>query len=142
MGDWPRIDVSVDIIVFGKKSGKTQVLLIKRKNEPFKGMWALPGGYVNADESLLDAAKRELKEETGVDLNNLDQLYTFGDPDRHPLKRVISVAYTTVVDQDQVHIQASDDAEDARWYSIEELPNLAFDHREMIDFAMQRSIKK
>lgn len=137
--EYPRIDVSVDAVVFGYKAGKgISVLLIRRGRKPFKGSWALPGGYVEADESLDHAAARELKEETGIELNDLEQLYTFGNPRRHPVKRVISVAYYTLVKQDSYKAKASDDATATKWFSIEKLPDLAFDHKEILEMAIFR----
>ncbi|MFD1553396.1 NUDIX hydrolase [Putridiphycobacter roseus] len=135
-----NIDVTVDAIVFGynKEIGVT-VLLIKRKNDPFKGQWALPGGFVEPTESLELAVARELKEETGVKINYLEQLYTFGQPDRDPRKRIISVAYFGIVKSSQFKkLKAADDAEDAEWFKIKHLPALAFDHQKILKMAIDR----
>lgn len=134
-----NIKVSVDAVVFGYTSTEGLViLLIERKEPPFKGMWALPGGLVKDAESLEDAVYRELKEETGIKLNYLEQLYSFGKPGRDPRNRVVSVAYFGMVRQDKFKVQASSDARDAKWFKVNELPKLAFDHREIIRLAMER----
>lgn len=115
------------------------VLLIKRKFDPFKGQWALPGGFVQNDESLEDAVERELREETGVKINYLEQLYTFGTPDRDPRRRIVSVAYFGLVKSDQfVSLSATTDAEEAKWFDIKELPELAFDHKIILNVAIER----
>jgi 8-oxo-dGTP diphosphatase len=137
--DYPRIDLTVDAVVFGYKAEQgIFVLLIKRKNDPFKGLWAIPGGFVNQDEPLDDAVSRELKEETGIEVNYLEQLHAFGDPKRDPRKRVVSIAYYALVKPDAYKVQASDDAEGAEWFSIKKLPKLAFDHHEILDMAISR----
>ncbi|RME79539.1 MAG: NUDIX hydrolase [Chloroflexi bacterium] len=117
-----------------------KVLLVKRKSWPYAGMWAIPGGFVGIDESLEDAAYRELAEETGVsrDTVYLEQLYTFGRPDRDPRMRVITVAYFALVSADKLHPKAASDAEDVAWFSIYDLPPLAFDHDEILDYALTR----
>lgn len=136
----PDIKVAVDAIVFGysKKEG-VSLLLIQRKYEPFKNSWALPGGFVLADESLETAVIRELQEETGITVNYLEQLYSFGEPDRDPRQRVISIAYFGLVKTSQFHeLKASTDAENAAWFSIKKLPALAFDHKQIIRQAVER----
>jgi 8-oxo-dGTP diphosphatase len=139
MSEWPRIDVSVDAVVFGYRPDEgISVLLIKRKHLPYKGSWAIPGGFVEANESLEKAVKRELKEETGIEVNYLEQLYTFGDPKRDPRKRVVSVAYYGLVKRDTYEVHASDDAADAEWFNIAKLPSLAFDHRRILEMAIFR----
>lgn len=136
---WPRIDVTVDAVVFGYDASEgISILLIKRKNPPFKGDWAIPGGFVDKGESLEDAVYRELKEETGIEVNYLEQLYTFGEPDRDPRKRIISVAYYGLVKPDAFVVHAADDADDADWFKIDELPPLAFDHKKILDMALFR----
>ena len=134
------IKVTVDAVVFGySKQEGVSVLLIQRKYDPFKHSWALPGGFVLEEESLEDAVKRELKEETGATLTYLEQLYTFGTPDRDPRQRIISVAYFGLVKTSQYqHLKASTDAELAQWFSIKSLPTLAFDHQQIIDLAIER----
>lgn len=135
-----NIQVAVDAIVFGySKEEGIAVLLIKRKFDPFKGNWAIPGGFVNNNESLKAAVERELLEETGVKINYLEQLYTFGNPNRDPRKRVISVAYFGLVKSSQFNkLKASTDAEDAQWFNIKQLPKLAFDHNLILDEAINR----
>ena len=133
--------VAVDMILFAFQQGHLTVLLIRRRNDPFKGRWALPGGFVGEDEDLYDAALRELKEETNVTNVYLEQLYTFGQPGRDPRTRVISVAYFALLStgelaQQQVH--GADDAGEARWWNIYQLPDLAFDHQRILDYALQR----
>lgn len=132
--------VAVDAIVFGysKKDG-ISVLLIQRKYEPFKNAWAIPGGFVLEDESLEDAVRRELSEETGVELNYLEQLYTFGEPGRDPRQRIISVSYFGLVKASQYQeLKASTDAENAKWFSIKRIPALAFDHKQILSVAIDR----
>lgn len=134
-----NIKVSVDAVVFGYDQDQgISVLLIKRKYEPFKKMWALPGGLVLNNESLNDAVNRELKEEAGIDVNYLEQLYTFGAPDRDPRNHAISVSYFGVVRPSDFQIVAKTDAEDVSWFNIKKLPKLAFDHKKIIDVAIKR----
>src|SRR4051812_6737594 len=117
--------VAADIALFYKDpGGKNCLLLIERKNDPFKGQWALPGGFVEEDEDLETAAKRELEEETGIMIPSLEQLYTFGAPGRDPRGRTISVAYIGIL-KEKTEPQAGDDAARARWFDVEKLPALA-----------------
>ncbi|AXO79346.1 NUDIX hydrolase [Olleya aquimaris] len=132
------IQLSVDAVVFGYESGTVSVLLIKRKYEPFKGQWAIPGGFVLNKESLEEAVQRELKEETGLEINYLEQLYTFGNPDRDPRNRVVSVAYFGLIKPSAFKIFASTDAEAVQWFDINELPNLSFDHDSILKLAINR----
>jgi len=133
------IKVSVDAVVFGyDQENGISVLLIKRKNEPFQKMWALPGGLVLNMESLDDAVSRELKEEAGIDVNYLEQLYTFGAPERDPRNHAISVSYFGLVRPQDFQIAAQTDAEDAAWFNIKKLPKLGFDHKQIIDAAIKR----
>lgn len=135
----PPISLTVDAVVFGYTVNKgLSVLLIQRKYEPFKDSWALPGGFVLENESLEAAVERELEEETGVKINYLEQLYTFGKPDRDPRKRIVSVAYFALVRPDAFQLSAKTDASDAQWFQYTKLPELAFDHREILDVAIQR----
>ena len=134
-----NIKVSVDAVVFGYSSEDgLSVLLIKRGIEPFKSKWALPGGLVEDDESLEQAVERELKEETGVKINYLEQLYTFGSPKRDPRNRVISVTYYGLVRPGNFDLKADTDASDAAWFNIKILPELAFDHAMIIEKSIDR----
>ncbi|MBM4069920.1 MAG: NUDIX hydrolase [Planctomycetes bacterium] len=135
--EFPRPAVTVDIVVL-TSDVRPRVLLIRRKHAPFAGMWAIPGGFVDMDESLADAARRELREETGVAGKRLEQLGTFGAPGRDPRGRTISVVYLTRVDADQVQPRAADDAEEAAWHDLARLPRLAFDHRDILKLARKR----
>lgn len=130
--------VTADIIIFTVMEKDLRVLLIKREIEPFKGKWAIPGGFVKIDETLEDAAKRELYEETGVKDVYLEQLYTFGDLKRDPRARVITIAYFALVDSCDVKIKASSDASDVNWFPVKQLPELAFDHKEILEYALKR----
>ena len=130
--------MTVDVIIFTLGEDALQVLLVKRKNAPFKDMWAIPGGFVHIEESLEDAAMRELEEETGVRDVYLEQLYTFGDPDRDPRGRVVTVAYFALVPAHAVQPHAGHDAAEARWWPYSNLPSLAFDHAEILAYALQR----
>jgi 8-oxo-dGTP diphosphatase len=135
-----EIRVAVDAIVFGySKQDGVSVLLVQRKYDPFKGSWAIPGGFVLEKESLEEAVERELYEEAGIKVNYLEQLYTFGDLDRDPRKRVISIAYFGLVKSAMYQrLKASTDAADAKWFSIKKLPELAFDHKRIIQKAIER----
>ena len=135
-----NIQIAVDAIVFGYSRGEgVSILLIKRKYDPYKGAWAISGGFVLDDESLEEAVSRELQEETGVKINYLEQLYTFGQPDRDPRKRILSVAYFGLVKSDQfARLKASTDAEDAAWFNYKHLPELAFDHKKILKVAIER----
>lgn len=133
-----KIRLSVDAVVFGYEAGVISVLLIKRKYDPFKGKWAIPGGFVLNHESLETAVERELHEETGVKINYLEQLYTFGDVERDPRGRVVTVAYVGLVRPNAFKIFASTDAEQAQWFTINNLPELSFDHKKILDTAIAR----
>jgi 8-oxo-dGTP diphosphatase len=132
------IKLTVDAVVFGYESGTISVLLIKRKYAPFKGKWAIPGGFVLVDESLEEAVQRELKEETGIKIDYLEQLYTFGAPKRDPRSRIVSTAYFGLVKPSAFKIVASTDAEDVQWFDISELPVLSFDHDAILKLAITR----
>jgi 8-oxo-dGTP diphosphatase len=136
--DYPRPSVTVDVIIFTLRDNDLQVLLIKRKYPPFEGMWAVPGGFVGASESLEEAALRELEEETGVRDVYVEQLYTFGDVERDPRGRVITVAYFALVPATAIRPCAGSDAAEARWWSVYDLPLLAFDHADILVYALQR----
>src|SRR5437868_5126517 len=122
--DYPRPAVTVDVVIVSKEN-EPRVLLIRRKHDPFAGMWALPGGFIDMDESLEAAARRELSEETGVEAEQIEQLHTFGDPGRDPRGRTISVAFLAVVDAAKIKPQAADDAAEVRWHSLHQPPALA-----------------
>lgn len=132
--------LAVDAIVFGySREDGISVLLIQRKYEPFKNAWAIPGGFVQENEPLEEAAERELQEETGIAVNYLEQLYTFGEPSRDPRQRIVSVAYFGLVKTSQYQeLKASTDAENAKWFSIKKIPALAFDHRQILNVAIER----
>ena len=131
--------VTVDIVIFTIRDDALQVLLVRRGIPPFEGAWAIPGGFVLPNESLDDAARRELREETGVDDVWLEQLYTFGDPGRDPRGRVITVAYFALISPDRAPPLAGSDAAEARWYPVDRTPRrLAFDHDEILATALAR----
>jgi len=139
--DYPRPAVTVDIILFVFQEDQLRVLLIRRANDPFRGKWALPGGFIGENEDLYDAALRELKEETNVSNVYLEQLYTVGKPDRDPRTRVITVAYFALLSAEEVaqqEVHGASDAGEARWWDIYSLPELAFDHQQILDYALQR----
>lgn len=135
---YEKPSVTVDVILFTIKRENLQVLLVKRKNTPFMGQWAIPGGFVRVKESLEDAARRELVEETNVKNIYIEQLYTFGAPERDPRGRVITVAYFALVNSKELNIKAATDVYDVKWFSVYNLPKLAFDHKEILDCALQR----
>ena len=135
---YPRAALTVDCVVFGFDEGELKVLLIERGLEPFKGRWALPGGFVRVEETLDAAARRELAEE--ADLSNvfLEQLYTFGTVDRDPRERVVSVAFYALVKLSEHAAKAATDAANARWFPVSEVPKLAFDHAAILETAIER----
>jgi 8-oxo-dGTP diphosphatase len=134
----PRPGLTVDCVVFGLDEEDLKVLLIQRGVEPFRGRWALPGGFVGLDETLEEAARRELEEETGVRQVFLEQLYTFGAVDRDPRDRVVSVAYYALVKLSDHRIKAATDARDAAWFAVSDVPALAFDHDQILAVAVER----
>jgi len=136
--EYPRAALTVDCVVFGFDEGDLKLLLIQRGLEPFAGKWALPGGFVRVEESLDEAALRELQEETGVSKVYLEQLYTFGEPKRDPRERVVTVAYYALVKLSDYRIKGATDARNAAWFDINDLPRVAFDHEKIIDAALQR----
>lgn len=138
--EYPRPALTVDCVVFGLDldTDDLEVLLVRRGIEPFLGKWALPGGFVHIDETLEDAALRELEEETGLRKVFLEQLYTFGALERDPRERVVTVAYYALVKLSDHKVKAATDAADAAWFSIHDLPELAFDHQTILDTAHER----
>jgi len=133
--DYPRPAVTVDIVVFSGDA--LDVLLIQRKHPPFEGHWALPGGFIEMEEPLEASARRELEEETGVTDVTLTEVGAFGSPFRDPRGRVITIAYATVVEKSTLNFEAGSDASEVAWFSKTDLPNLAFDHSEIIQKALK-----
>ena len=137
--DYPRPSVTVDVAIIRPFGDDYQIFLIQRAQEPFQGKFALPGGFVEIDESLEEAAQRELFEETGIEKIQLTQIHTFSDPDRDPRGRVISTCFGCVLKaQDQINFRAGDDAADAGWFDLLDLPTLAFDHLLQIQVGITR----
>jgi len=130
--------ITVDIVLFTVTEGRLKVLLIQRKRPPYANMWAIPGGFIHTGESLEDAAKRHLFEETNVQDVYLDQLYAFGDPDRDPRSRVITVAYYALISRDKLKLEARANAADVGWFDVTHLPELAFDHERIVLAAWNR----
>jgi 8-oxo-dGTP diphosphatase len=136
--EYARGALTVDCVVFGLDDKELKVMLIKRGIAPFKGKWALPGGFVRLNETLDEAARRELEEETGLSKIYLEQLFTFGAIDRDPRERVVSVAYYALVNLSDHNVQAASDASDAAWFGVHDVPSLAFDHAEILQTALER----
>ena len=134
----PTLTMTTDVVIFTIREGRLEILLIQRGNPPFQGSWALPGGLVEKDEDVDVCAGRELEEETGVAGLSLEQLHTFGAPKRDPRGRYVTVAYYTMVRPDRLKPRASSDAANVRWFGLQALPTLAFDHAEIIAMARQR----
>lgn len=132
-----KLQITVDIVLFTILERQLHVLLIRRLAEPFRGSYALPGGFVLENESVDEAAHRELQEETGVEKVFLEQLYTFGEPNRDPRGRVITVAYYALVANSHI-LRSGTDAADAAWFALNKLPPVAFDHQNIIEYAQQR----
>jgi 8-oxo-dGTP diphosphatase len=135
---YPRPAITVDIIITRLYRNQKQILLIRRKNEPFRNKWALPGGFINMDERLKDAALRELSEETGLTVKQLEQFYVFDEPLRDPRERTITVVFTGQANHSESSIKAASDAKEARWFPVVELPELGFDHRDIVNLAKIR----
>ncbi|MCP3062755.1 NUDIX hydrolase [Myxococcus sp. K38C18041901] len=136
--EYPRPALTVDCVVFGLDDDDLKVLLIQRGVEPFQGRWALPGGFVRMDESLDEAARRELEEESGIRPGHLEQLFTFGTPERDPRGRVVTVAYFALVKLSAHTLRAATDAREAAWFSVWDTPKLAFDHADILNTALLR----
>ncbi|MBQ8886924.1 MAG: NUDIX hydrolase [Candidatus Gastranaerophilales bacterium] len=133
-------EITTDVVIFTIKDNKLQVLLVKRANEPFKGRWAIPGGFIRLSENLDNAALRILKEKTNVDNIYLEQLYTFGDPLRYPSSRVITCAYFALIRSDDIKLSVdnSQGITEVQWHEVYNLPTLAFDHKEIIEYSIKR----
>ncbi len=139
---YPHPAVTTDVVLFTLRDGALCVLLIERLNPPFQGVWALPGGFLEIAENLEQCAKRELLEETGIEGVYLEQLYTFGAPDRDPRERIISVTYFALTRSDSLKPKAASDAARVDWFPVTGLPELAFDHAKIIQLARQRLLAK
>jgi len=135
---YEKPSVTVDLLIFTILDSELRILLVKRAAWPYENSWAIPGGFVRMDESLENAAKRELHEETGVTDVYLEQLYTFGEPDRDPRTRVITVAYIALIDSESRTLRASSDVSEAQWFSVKKLPALAFDHSTIVEYGLNR----
>ncbi len=133
-------EITTDVVIFTIKNNKLQVLLVKRANEPFKGRWAIPGGFIRLSENLDNAALRILKEKTNVDNIYLEQLYTFGDPLRYPSSRVITCAYFALIRSDDIKLSFDNTQSitEVQWHEVYHLPTLAFDHKEIIEYSLKR----
>lgn len=136
--EFARPALTVDIVVFALDESDLQVMLVQRDLPPFEGQWALPGGFVRVEETLEEAARRELVEETGLKDIYLEQLYTFGAVERDPRERVVTVAYYALVNLEGHDVRASTDARNAAWFPLSDLPELAFDHQNILDMAHER----
>lgn len=134
--EYPHPAVTTDCVIFGFDGTKLKVLLIRRGIEPFKGRWAFPGGFLQPDETAEKGALRELREETGIEHAYLEQLHTFTDPERDPRERVITIAYLALIKISEV--QGGDDADEAQWFALDEIPQLAFDHDRIFRMAVLR----
>jgi 8-oxo-dGTP diphosphatase len=139
---YPHPAVTTDVALFTLRDNTLSVLLIERNNPPFLGMWALPGGFLEIGEDLEQCAKRELLEETGIEGVYLEQLYTFGTPDRDPRERIISVTYFALTRSDALQPKAASDAARVAWFPVTRLPELAFDHASIIQLAYRRLVAK
>ena len=133
---YPHPAVTTDCVIFGFDGERLQVLLIERGIEPYKGRWAFPGGFLKMDETAEEGARRELKEETGLEGSYMEQFHTFSAPERDPRERVITIAYYALVKIQEV--KGGDDAASARWFPLDEIPSLAFDHDYILRMATQR----
>ncbi len=136
--EYERPALTTDCVVFGLDEEDLKILLIQRDIAPFEGEWALPGGFIRVGESLDDCARRELAEETGLKNVFLEQLYSFGKPDRDPREHVVTVAYFALVNLIEHAPQAATDARNAAWFALDDLPELAFDHEQILDKALER----
>ncbi len=137
--DYPRAALTVDCVILGRAPSGASVLLVRRAHDPFRGSWALPGGFVEIEETLLESARRELEEETGLTRVPLQPLGVFDAVDRDPRERVISMAFYAIVDAKEHAARAGDDAVEVRWFPLDALPELAFDHARIIAAASERT---
>jgi len=135
--EYPRPSLTVDAVIFRQQGDSYEILFIQRGRSPYEGNWALPGGFVNMDETLEDAIARELEEETSLKNLSLNQLHAFSTPGRDPRGHTISVVFWGIVSNKQT-IKAGDDAREARWFSLDHLPELAFDHNEIVEMAVKK----
>ena len=133
---YPHPAVTIDCVIFGFDGSELNVLLVERGIEPYKGYWALPGGFLNPDESAEEGARRELREETGLEEAYMEQLRAYTDPDRDPRERVITIAFLALVKIRDV--EGGDDAADTRWFPLSDVPSLAFDHDTILHDALTR----
>ncbi len=131
-----NIKLTTDAVVFCVIDEKLMVLLVKRGNDPYKGMWSFPGGFLEDDEELIDGMKRELEEETGLKIKNAKQLKAYGGVNRDPRGRTVSVAFVALIEQKDSEVKAGDDAAEAEWHNIHDLPELAFDHAVILKDAL------
>lgn len=136
--DYEQPAVTVDLVIFTVNDDMLKIMLVKRAEDPFADCWSIPGGFLKTGESLQDAALRVLKEKTGMKNVYMEQLYTFGDPNRDPRTRVITVAYFALIPWKNLVQPESDKVTDLTWVSVDRLPKLAFDHKEIVQYAVQR----
>ena len=136
--EYPRLMLTVDAVVFRQNESQLEVLLIQRKHDPFAGMWALPGGFVDIEETVEEAIVRELEEETSLKMENLQQLFTFSAIGRDPRGRSVSVTFFGLTEMDNSTVNGGDDAKDAQWFDVENLPQLAFDHINAVEMAKSK----
>ncbi|MEX2483641.1 MAG: NUDIX hydrolase [Brumimicrobium sp.] len=138
MGINQNIKVAVDAVVFSIIDNQKQILLIERKHKAGENSWALPGGFIEDNETPLQAVSRELEEETGIIITHFKQLHAFGAVNRDPRFRVISIAHVATTDKRKHTLKANSDAKEARWFDIDKSPNLAFDHKEIVEMAVEQ----
>lgn len=137
--DYPRPAVTVDAVVYNLREESLFVLLVKRKHDPFQGQWALPGGFMDVDETPEESVHRELEEETGIRTEGFFQVGAFGALGRDPRHRTISIAYLSIFTGELPEVKGGDDADDAQWFPITELPEeIAFDHLDILAKAHRR----
>jgi len=133
-----NIKLAADSVVLSQHGDDTQIFLVRRKNDPYKDMWALPGGFVEDGETTMEAAIRELHEETGMKLEYMKQFHVFDKPDRDPRQRTVSITHYAFVNAKDHSVKGSDDATEAKWMNIEDITELAFDHKEIVAYALQQ----